>query len=211
MIAIVNYEAGNLTSVWRAFQALKQPALITGRAEEILAAERVVFPGQGHGGAGMASLRKLGLDKVLRTVFERGTPLLGICLGAQIVLDYSQESDTVCLGLLPGQTVRFPDNHHDHMGQPLKVPHMGWNSLSLRRPHPVLEQVPDWAQFYFVHSYYPVPQNEEHIVAQSNFGLDFTSVLACRNLLATQFHPEKSGRPGLSLLANFAAWDGQPS
>jgi glutamine amidotransferase len=208
LIAIINYEAGNLTSVWRAFRALGQPAVITNDAEEILAAERVVFPGQGHGGAGMASLRKLGLDKVLGTVFARGTPLLGICLGAQIVLEHSQESDTDCLGLLPGQTVRFPENHHDGQGQPLKVPHMGWNSLRLCRSHPVLEQVPAWAQFYFVHSYYPVPGIESHIVAQTSFGLDFTSVLACKNLLATQFHPEKSGRPGLRLLANFAAWPG---
>jgi glutamine amidotransferase len=209
LIAIVDYEAGNLTSVWRAFTALGVPAVITGKGEEILAADRVVFPGQGHAGAGMASLSRLGLDEVLRTVFRRGIPLLGICLGAQIVLDHSEESDTACLGLLAGKALRFPENHSDAQGRRLKVPHMGWNDLKIRQVHPVLEGIPDWAQFYFVHSYYPEPEQERHTVAQSSFGFAFASVLAYENLVATQFHPEKSGRPGLRLLANFASWSGK--
>ena len=208
MIAIVDYEAGNLTSVWRAFQALDLPVRITRDHKEILAAQRVVFPGQGHAGAGMRSLIKLGLDEVLREVFAAGTPLLGICLGVQIILEHSQESDTTCLGLVKGRVVRFPENHKDKEGRRLKVPHMGWNTLDIKTAHPLLAGVDLNSQFYFVHSYYPAPALVENVVATTSFGLDFTSMLAVNNLVATQFHPEKSGRPGLQILANFAKWRG---
>ncbi len=206
MIAIVDYEAGNLTSVWRAFNALNIPAKITRAHQEILAAGRVVFPGVGHARAAMQSLRKYGLDQVLREVYQKGNPLLGICLGSQIVLDHSQEGDTECLKLVPGETRRFPLRHIDGRGTRLKVPHMGWNSLQLKNSHPIMRGMDERSQFYFVHSYYPAPANPEHIVAESDYGFNFTAMLARNNLVATQFHPEKSGQPGLRLLANFANW-----
>lgn len=209
MIAIINYEAGNLTSVWRAFNALNIPAKITSDHQEILNAERVVFPGVGNARAAMHSLNRLGLDKVIRQVWQAGIPLLGICLGSQIILEHSEEGDTPCLGLIPGQALRFPHNHVDSQGLRLKVPHMGWNSLQARRAHPLLQGVDRQAQFYFVHSYYPAPTEEKYVLGQTEYGFAFSSMLAWQNLAAAQFHPEKSGRPGLQILANFARWQGK--
>lgn len=206
MLAIINYEAGNLTSVWRAFAALGVNAEITSEHSKILAAERVVFPGVGNAAAAMRSLKKLGLNDVLAKVLAKGTPLLGICLGSQIILEHSQEGDTACLGLLPGQAMRFPLNHADNEGNTLKVPHMGWNSLRPLYQHPLLKDVPNSAQFYFVHSFYPAPANKANILGTTDYGYEFASMLAKDNLAAAQFHPEKSGRPGLQILANFLTW-----
>jgi glutamine amidotransferase len=149
----------------------------------------------------MDVLKERGLDVALREAFARGVPLLGICIGAQMSLSFSEEDDTPGLGLLSGRVRRFPRDL-----APLKVPHMGWNRISLRGTHPVLEGVPAANEFYFVHSYYPDPDEASAILAHSEHGLDFPCAFAHANLVATQFHPEKSGPLGLELLRRFAHW-----
>ncbi len=208
MIAIIDYEAGNLTSVQRAVSHLGAPCRVTRRVEDILSAERVIFPGVGAAGSAMASLKRLGLDAALRRVLEAGRPVLGICLGTQIILEYSQEDDTDCLGLLPGRTVRFPRDHRDQKGRPLKVPHMGWNKVEWQQEHPVFAGLPPEAEFYFVHSFHPALTSRRDVVGVTEYGYRFDSVMARDNLAAVQFHPEKSGRPGLRILENFIRWDG---
>ena len=202
-VAIIDYRAGNLTSVKLAFDALGQKAEITDAPERILAADRVVFPGVGAAGAAMRHLQSLALAPVLREVVRRGTPFLGICLGTQIILEHSEEDGGVdTLGLVPGKVIRFmPTNPYD------KVPHMGWNRVTLRQPHPLFDGVAEGTEFYFVHSYYPVPARPGDVLATTDYaGVGFAAALACDNLVATQFHPEKSGKAGLRLLENFCRW-----
>lgn len=218
MIGIVDYDAGNLTSVQRALDYLGIPSGMISTGEELRCAtvrrsaengspaaelERIIFPGVGHAGTAMETLRERGLDVALRDAFERGTPIMGICLGAQIVLSHSEEADTPCLGLIPGRCPRF-----DLADTSLKVPHMGWNAVRVTRPHPVLNQIQDGDEFYFVHGYYPFPTHASHVFATCDYGGSFPAVIGHRNLVATQFHPEKSGRIGLALLRSFSDWDG---
>ncbi|MBM4147502.1 MAG: imidazole glycerol phosphate synthase subunit HisH [Lentisphaerae bacterium] len=208
MIAVIDYRAGNLTSVLLAFQALNAEARITSDPDMIRSADRVVFPGVGAAGASMANLADLGLADVIPQVVASGKPFLGICVGTQILLDSSEEDGgTACLGLLPGTVKLFrPTSRSD------KVPHMGWNNVSVVRPHPLLEGIEDNSEFYFVHSYYPAPSDPATVVAETEYaGVRFASVLGRGNLAATQFHPEKSGRPGLKLLENFSQWNGRHS
>lgn len=209
MIAIVDYEAGNLASVERAVRGLGFESLVTQDPDLILAAKRVIFPGVGAAGAAMASLRRLGLDQVLREVKDRGVPLLGICLGTQIVFESSEEDGGVeCLGLMPGAVRRFPPGLSEDGGK-LKVPHMGWNRVRLVKNHPVLKGVLPEHEFYFVHSYYPDPADAGHVAGWTGYGITFASIVAHGSLIAAQFHPEKSGRPGLNILRNFCRWDGE--
>lgn len=206
MIAIVDYKAGNLTSVKLAFDAIGVEARVTDRADEILAAERVVFPGVGAAGASMHHLAELKLADVLRTVVARGTPFLGICVGMQILFDRSEEDGgTTTLGFIPGEVRLFrPTSPAD------KVPQIGWNAVRFQRPHPVFAGVEDETEFYFVHSYYPVTTNPADRVGLTDYaGVEFTSVVGRANLVATQFHIEKSGRIGLSIFKNFSRWNGQ--
>ncbi|MBU2549209.1 MAG: imidazole glycerol phosphate synthase subunit HisH [Proteobacteria bacterium] len=208
-IAIVNYEAGNLTSVLRAVNALGFDAEITQDARTILQAPRVIFPGVGAAGAAMGNLGRLGLDGVLKEVADRGTPLLGICVGTQIIFDFSEEDGgTECLGLLPGRVRRFDADLRED-GDRLKVPHMGWNGVRPLRSHPMLQGLSPDQEFYFVHSYYPEPADETHVLARTGYGPDFASIVGRGSLVALQFHTEKSGRPGLNLLKNFCQWDGR--
>lgn len=209
VIAIINYEAGNLTSVQRALSHLGAPSVITQDLDEIARAERVIFPGVGAAGAAMASLRRLGLDKALAGALASGKPVLGICLGTQVIFESSQEDQATCLGLLPGATVRFPLEHKDAQGQALKVPHMGWNKVRWLRDHPVFAGLPPQAEFYFVHSFHPAPARDEDVVGLTDYGFEFAAAVARANLVAVQFHPEKSGRPGLRILENFVQWDGK--
>ncbi len=209
MIGIVDYKAGNLRSVERALNKLGFACRITAGRDELLAADRLVFPGVGAAGSAMEDLCRSGLDGILREAFTRGTPFLGICLGAQIILDRSEENDSACLGLLPGVVRRFPSPLLGEEGGRLKIPHMGWNGLRLTRSHPVLDGVRPTDEFYFVHSYYPAPSSEDLVVALTDYGIRFPSVVGGGNLLATQFHPEKSGNPGLRILENFCRWDGR--
>jgi glutamine amidotransferase len=151
----------------------------------------------------MAFLWDMGLDEAIRNAVTSGVPVLGICLGAQIVLDRSEEGDQPCLGLLPGATVRFrpPDASY-------KIPHIGWNDIKVTQPHPLLEGVKPGDEFYFVHAYYPRPTSDADVYAVSDHGEEFCAAIGRGNLFATQFHPEKSGRLGLELLARFQTWDG---
>jgi glutamine amidotransferase len=205
MIAIIDYEAGNLTSVARAVAHLGFSCTVTHDAELIRRAERIIFPGVGAAGAAMASLRRAGLDRVLAEVHGAGKPMLGICLGSQVILGRSAENDTACLGILPGRVVRFRPAGEE--GGVPKIPHMGWNRIAPQRPHPLLAGIAPADEFYFVHSYYPVPDDPACVLAVTEYGVTFASVIGRGNLAATQFHLEKSGRPGLRMLRNFCTWN----
>lgn len=208
MIAIINYNAGNITSVARALQNIGKKCIITDDTKKLDKATHVIFPGVGAAGEAMAYLRGKKLDTWLKKYVKTGKPLLGICLGTQIILDYSEENKTECIGLVAGSTKRFPKKLISE-GQALKIPHMGWNSVNLYRSHPVFNNVSPDAEFYFVHSYHPAPSNDAAVLGTTEYGMTFCSVLAKDNLVATQFHPEKSGRPGLHILKNFCAWSGK--
>jgi glutamine amidotransferase len=201
MIAIVDYKAGNLTSVARALEHLGHRCEITDHPERVRAADRVILPGVGAAGATMENLHALELDEVLRNDVARvGKPFLGICIGIQVLLDRSEEDDARCLGIIAGRVVRFPAAVD---GRPLKVPQIGWNRVRQVRPHPVFRGVPDNTHFYFVNSYYPLPDDSALTIAASDHGVAFCAAIARDNVVATQFHLEKSGAAGLRLLDNF--------
>ncbi len=205
MIAIIDYNAGNITSVARALQNIGQDFMVTDDTVKLDAASHVIFPGVGAAGEAMAYLRNKKLDIWLKDYLKTGRPLMGICLGTQIILDYSEENNTPCIGLIAGSTRRFPETLlMSHVR--LKIPQMGWNSVKMLRSHPVFENIPSEAEFYFVHSYYPSPTDREVVLGTTDYGINFCSVLAKNNLVAMQFHPEKSGRPGLQILKNFCTW-----
>lgn len=201
MLAILDYKAGNQTSVLRALRSLGIPAEITADPSAILAAEGIIFPGVGAAGQAMNQLNSSGLDKVLHEIVSMNKPLLGICLGCQILLERSEENNTATLGIVPGVCRRFQPEWQDG-GSPIRIPHMGWNTLSIRQSSPLLEGIDADSRFYFVHSYYTEPA-PELVIATSFYGQQFTSVYGRQGLWAVQFHPEKSGRPGLKLLTNF--------
>jgi len=202
MIAIVDYEAGNLTSVQRGLDYLDIPCRITSDAETIRQALGIIFPGVGAAGQAMRTLRRTGLDELLRERVERGVPLLGICLGSQILLQSTPENDTRGLELIPGHCSRF-DPDLTEGGLPINIPHMGWNAVYGADKAPLLfSGIEEGTEFYFVHAYYPVPE-EPYWLMSTEYGVRFCSVLGRDGLWAVQFHPEKSGRPGLTLLNNF--------
>lgn len=205
MITIVDYDAGNPTSVRRALAAVGVDSLITPDADRVRRSDRIIFPGVGHARSTMAVLTERGLDRALSEAFARGVPILGICVGAQLSLSHSEEGDTPCLGLVPGTVRRFPALF-PALPSALKVPHMGWNRVELRRPHAVLAELPRENEFYFVHSYYLEPAAPERVVATTEHGIEFASAFAYESLVAVQFHPEKSGPLGLALLERFARW-----
>ena len=207
MIAIIDYRAGNLASVARALDSLRQPWVITQDAEVLSRAERIIFPGVGAAGEAMANLQNLGLDRVIRDAYASGRPFLGLCLGTQIILDYSDEDDTPCLGIIPGSTRRFPRGLQDRDGHVLKIPHMGWNRVTeVGGSHPIMAGIEPESEFYFVHSFYPDPAEPDMVRGRTDYGISFPSLLSHGNVVAVQFHPEKSGRPGLRLLENFCRW-----
>ena len=199
-VVIVDYEAGNLRSVELAVAHLGAAPVTSADPERVRTAERVIFPGVGGADAAMAVLRSRGLDAALREVHRAGRPMLGICVGCQVIFDSSEEGPTDCLGMLPGRVVRI---------QPAaerKVPHMGWNVVRRRRPHPIAEGIADGVRFYFVHSYCVLPDDPHTTVGATRYGTEFAAIIAAGNMVATQFHAEKSGRWGLQLLANFLSW-----
>ncbi len=211
MIAILDYRAGNLTSVQRALSFLGYESIITHSRSEIERAERIVFPGVGAAGKSMQNLRELGLDVLLRERLQAGIPTLGICVGLQVLFHYSEENETPCLGILPGRVRLFPENLKDASGNALKIPHMGWNQVTFSGNHPVFENLPVNSEFYFVHSYYPAPEDSRQVQGTTEYGIIFASAVAQNNLVAVQFHPEKSGPPGLQILKNFCRWNGSCS
>jgi len=207
VIAIIDYRAGNLTSVARALGHLGFQCRVTREAKEIVQADRVIVPGVGSAGQAMLDLKQRGIDKALHEVYESGKPLLGICLGSQIILQQSEENNAACLDLLHGRVSRFPTPLLTDHGDTLKVPHMGWNRVRLIKGHPVFRDITPEDEFYFVHSYFPVPDSEDSIIGITEYGISFASIVAERNLVAVQFHPEKSGPIGLTVLKNFCQWD----
>jgi imidazole glycerol-phosphate synthase subunit HisH len=206
MIAIIDYDAGNLASVARAVSHLGHANMITRNVDEIRSADRIIFPGVGAAGSAMTSLKHLGIDAVLHETFNQGKPMLGICLGTQIIMGYSEENQTPCLGIIPGTVRAFSPDLHDANGNRLKIPQMGWNRIQPVKDHPVLAGLKETDEFYFVHGFYPEPAHSDHVVGKTHYGIQFASVVGYRNILATQFHLEKSGRPGLALLNNFCRW-----
>jgi len=202
MISIIDYKAGNLASVKRALNHLGLSCRVTNKPEDIASSERVIFPGVGAAGKAMEAIRSLDLYKVIQDIVAQKIPFLGICLGAQIILDKSDEDNAACLKIISGGARRFPNAS-------IKIPHMGWNTISLKREHPILKDIDQRAQFYFVHSYYPEPEREESIIATTDYGIRFASVIGRDNVVAVQFHPEKSGRHGLQILKNFSKWNGK--
>jgi glutamine amidotransferase len=178
---------------------------ISADPDTVARAERVIFPGVGAAESAMETVKSRGLDGALREAVRRGTPVLGICIGAQIILDRSEEGDTACLGLIPGETVRFkPGDAHVH----LKVPHIGWNEVRVEKPHPLLAGFEPGDELYFVHSFYPSPRDPARVYATAEYGGSFCCALGRDNLFATQFHPEKSGPIGLGVLERFSKWAG---
>jgi glutamine amidotransferase len=202
MIAIIDYNAGNIASVARALHVIGQEYVVTDDTSVLTAASCVIFPGVGAAGEAMAYLRHKKLDSWLLGCLSSGKPLLGICLGTQIILDASEENDTQCIGLVGGTTRRFPENLVAD-GRRLKIPHMGWNQVHQVKPHQIFSGIEDSENFYFVHSYYVQPDDEQHVIARTLYGLDFCCAIAREELVATQFHPEKSGKNGLKVYENF--------
>jgi glutamine amidotransferase len=208
-IAIVDYGMGNLRSV---YQALKKAApdvdvAIVDRPDGIRAADRIVLPGQGAMPDCMRCLGESGLQEAVLEA-ARAKPLMGVCIGEQMLFDWSEEGSTPGLGLLPGKVVRFAlEGGLQDDGSRFKVPQMGWNRVRQTRAHPLWAGVADGAFFYFVHSYYVVPENRDHTVGETDYGVTFTSAVARENIFATQFHPEKSAETGLRVYRNFVDWN----
>ena len=208
-VAVIDYGMGNLHSIGKALQHAdpQTRVLVTSDPGQLRQADRVVFPGVGSIRDCMVALQELGLIPLL-TELSATKPFLGICLGMQALLETSEENDGItCLGLLPGQVVKFSDDLMDGSGQMLKIPHMGWNRVHQTGNHPLWEGIPQDSRFYFVHSYYAQPGNSAHIAATSDYPAPFTVALANENLFAVQFHPEKSQSVGLKLLTNFLQWN----
>ena len=202
MLAILDYNAGNQTSVARALNFLKIPCKITNCRKEAAKARGIIFPGVGAAGQAMQNLEKTGMGQVLKDAILQGSPVLGICLGCQIMLDMSEENSTQTLGIVPGKCLAFDPAWKEEDGESIRIPHMGWNSLRVKKDCALLEGIEPEAQFYFVHGYYPAP-SPEFVLASTYYGKEFCSVYGKDALWAVQFHPEKSGRPGLRLLRNF--------
>ena len=209
-VAVVDYGMGNLRSVSQAVMHVARDSgvdvIVTSRPDEVHAAERIVLPGQGAMPDCMRELRDSGLQEAVLDAAAR-KPLMGVCIGMQMLLTRSDEGPTDGLGLIPGDVVRFElEGQLQPDGSRYKVPQMGWNRVIQARPHALWAGVPDGAYFYFVHSYYARPTDPRHSVGESEYGGRFTCTLARDNIFATQFHPEKSAEHGLALYKNFLHW-----
>ena len=202
MLAVLDYRAGNQTSVMRALEYAGAPAIMTASAEEALGCDGIIFPGVGAAPGAMKELRASGLDFAISEALAERLPILGICLGSQIVLEKSEEGDIDCLGLIPGVCRRFAPDTLDEAGRRIKIPHMGWNGLDIKKQNRILENAPENAEYYFVHSYYVEPP-EELVIATSRHGKEFCALYGEDGAWFAQFHVEKSGRPGLAILENF--------
>ncbi len=207
-VGVIDYGMGNLHSLGKALErvAPDQRVIVSYDAEELLDCDRLVLPGVGGVRECMKELNRLELSQLVREA-ARKMPMLGICLGMQVMLEFSEENGGVpALGLFPGEVVRFPEPASD-APERLKVPHMGWNRVKQEKSHPVWAGIPDESWFYFVHSYYARPRDPAHTLGSSEYTQVFAAALARENLVAFQFHPEKSQALGLTLLANFVNWN----
>jgi glutamine amidotransferase len=208
-IVVVDYGMGNLRSVAQALRAVAPEAnvLISGEVADIESADRIVLPGQGAMPDCMRSLRESGVQDALM-VAARNKPLLGVCIGEQMLFDGSEEGDAAGLGLLPGKVVRFQlDGQLQEDGSRFKVPQMGWNQVQQNASHPMWSEIADNSYFYFVHSYFAQPEQGAHTVGLTVYGAPFSCAVARDNIFATQFHPEKSAATGLQLYKNFVHWN----
>lgn len=206
-VAVVDYGMGNLRSVAKALEHVAPDAnvQVTSDAAVIAAAERVVMPGQGAMPDCMREFSARGLrEAVLKAA--AGKPFLGICVGEQMLFGHAEEGNVRGLDILPGSVPRFPRDLRDAGGNPLKVPHMGWNEVAQTQSHALWRGIPDGARFYFVHSYFVQPDDPALTAGRTHYGIPFTSAVARANIFATQFHPEKSAEAGLALLKNFMSW-----
>jgi glutamine amidotransferase len=199
MIDVIDYRAGNAPSVQFALEHLGIPCRLVDTAAQVARSERLVLPGVGAARATLASLHEQGLVDPLAERVTAGVPFLGICIGLQVLFEHSAEGDTPCLGWVPGRVERF--------GSDRLVPQIGWNEVRFVRDHPVTAGLPVGGHFYFVNSYHCVPSDAADVLGVTEYGDEFCSVVARRNIVATQFHAEKSGALGLSLLRNFSTWD----
>jgi len=210
-VAVIDYGMGNLHSVAKALEHVSDDTevIVSAEAEKILQADRVVLPGVGAIRDCMAEIRRLGLDQVVHEIADSGRPLLGVCVGMQAMMDFSEENEgTDCLGLFPGRVEYFGEDLRDaKTGEKLKIPHMGWNQVHQEAPHPLWESITQDARFYFVHSYFVRPTDERLISATSEYSRCFSVALARDNVFAVQFHPEKSQHDGLQLYKNFLNWN----
>ena len=196
MIAVIDYGAGNLRSVTNALVKLGYQPKVTREPEDVVNATAVIFPGVGAAADVMESLREAGMDEAIREVINDGQPLFAICVGMQVMLSATEEGGlNECLGIIPGMVRRLPAG--------LKVPHIGWNQVRQVSAHPIFKGIPDGSNFYFVHSYYAEPEDASVVAGTTEYGVNLCSVLIKDNLIATQFHPEKSGALGLRMYANF--------
>lgn len=210
-IAVIDYGMGNLHSVSKALEHVAPEArvVVTGDEQQILAADRVVFPGVGAIRDCMAEIHRLDLGRVIAAaVLDR--PVLAICVGMQALMSWSEENDGVdCLNLFSGRVVFFGGDLKGEQGEKLKVPHMGWNCVNQSVEHPLWQGIDNDSRFYFVHSYYVVPEQHQQVAAETRYGNLFAAALYQKNLFAVQFHPEKSHLSGLQLLQNFTRWNGE--
>ena len=194
-LVVIDYESGNLRSVARAVEKAGVVPMVTSDPASLEDADGVILPGVGSGPAAMAALQSRNLVNPLLNYIASGRPFLGVCLGLQLLLEATDEGDADCLGLVPGRVRRLPDGP--------KVPHMGWNTVEFQRDHPVWQGIPQGSHFYFVHSYYADPVARGDVAGVTEYGVPFCSIYAKDNVVATQFHPEKSGEIGLRIYSNF--------
>lgn len=199
MIALVDYGAGNIHSIEKALEYVGATVQVTNEPAIIAEAEAVVLPGVGSAGSAMAQITQHGVDDAIREATRQGKPFLGICLGMQLLAEHHAEGEVNGLGLFQGEVRRIPHGP--------KIPHMGWNQVkSLHENLPIFADIPENSYFYFAHSYYVEPQNSLGVAALTEYGTPYCSVIATEQVWGTQFHPEKSGKPGLQLLQNFVKW-----
>jgi glutamine amidotransferase len=194
-IVVVDYGAGNLRSVAKALEKAGVTPRVTSDPREVAEADALILPGVGAGDAAMRAIRGLGLAEPIKGFIASGRPFLGVCLGLQLLMEVTEEGEAECLGIVRGRVRRLPEG--------LKVPHMGWNQVEFRKHHPLFEGIPQGAHFYFVHSYYADPEDPSLVAGVTEYGIPFCSAIARGSLVATQFHPEKSGQLGLRIYQNF--------
>ena len=210
-VAVIDYGMGNLHSIEKALKTASPDVniIVTADRNVILSADHIVFPGVGAIRDCMSAIHKVGLDETIKQA-AKDKPLLGICIGMQALLDHSNENGGVeCLGIIPGNVIKFPSNSKDEHDNKLKIPHMGWNEVNQKNANPLFIDIAQKERFYFVHSYHAEKMDNEHISATTNYPNPFPCAIKWKNIVAVQFHPEKSQHAGLQLLKNFLNWDGQ--